>query len=228
MSEQKVRLTDPFPQSAVGKLPKMTCRDCGDRKTECAKHRKKKCRECGNYLGEHIHIDYVGHAHVTERLLQVDPNWTWEPLATNGDGMPRFDNAGGLWIRLTVNGQTKIGYGDADGRQDSGLAVKIAIGDALRNAAMRFGVALDLWKKETPELVGDVPVRQVERPKEQTEDEKKRELRGQIAAVARSRGRGIEETAADFHQWSRGTSITDASVAVLLEYREHLQNRGGS
>jgi hypothetical protein len=51
-----------------------------------------------------------------------------------------------MWIRLTVCGVTRLGYGAADGKQ-GGDAVKEIIGDALRNAAMRFGAALDLWHK---------------------------------------------------------------------------------
>jgi hypothetical protein len=62
------------------------------------------------------------------------------------DGSPAFDQAGGLWIKLTVCGQTRLGYGHADGKR-GGDAIKEVIGDALRNAAMRFGAALDLWHK---------------------------------------------------------------------------------
>ena len=79
--------------------------------------------------------------------LKVDPEWTWEPVAVEPSGLPMLDSNGGLWIRLTVCGVTRLGYGDADGKR-GGSAVKEAIGDALRNAAMRFGVALDLWSKE--------------------------------------------------------------------------------
>ncbi len=57
-----------------------------------------------------------------------------------------LDRNGGLWIRLTVLGVTRLGYGDAEGKT-GGNAIKEAIGDALRNAAMRFGAALDLWHK---------------------------------------------------------------------------------
>jgi hypothetical protein len=49
---------------------------------------------------------------------------------------------GNLWIRLTICGVTRIGVGD-------GKSLKECIGDAIRNAAMRFGMALDLWAKET-------------------------------------------------------------------------------
>jgi hypothetical protein len=105
-------LRKPFDPKAVGKLPKAG-----------------------------IQLDYVGHANVTDRLLNVDPTWTWEPVAYDERGLPQYDNAGGLWIRLTVGGVTRLGYGD-------GPDPKQRIGDALRNAAMRFGVALDLWSKD--------------------------------------------------------------------------------
>jgi hypothetical protein len=93
-----------------------------------------------------IMLDYVGHAALTDRLLDADPNWNWEPLALTPAGLPAVDEVGGLWIRLTVCGQTRLGYGHA-GTKKGGDAVKELIGDALRNAAMRYGAALDLWHK---------------------------------------------------------------------------------
>lgn len=97
-----------------------------------------------------IQLDYVGHAAVTDRLLSVDPEWHWEPLGLDDRGLPAIDAESNLWIKLTVNGVTRIGVGD-------GLSMKVRIGDALRNAAMRFGVALDLWTKD--ELESHLPVR---------------------------------------------------------------------
>lgn len=96
-------------------------------------------------------LDYLGHAAVTNLLLQHDPCWSWEPVAVDDAGRPLVDrDAGGwprgLWIRLTVHGHTRLGYGTcAPNKPD---AVKELIGDALRNAAMRFGVGLSLWAKE--------------------------------------------------------------------------------
>ena len=62
------------------------------------------------------------------------------------DGLPVLDGFGGMWIKLTVCGVTRLGYGHA-GEKQGGDAIKEVIGDALRNAAMRFGAALDLWHK---------------------------------------------------------------------------------
>lgn len=118
MTAQKAaELRKPFPRNVIGTLPK------GGQQ-----------------------LSYVGHAATTDRLLAVDPTWTWEPVAFDEHGLPAFTAGKGLWIRLTVCGVTRYGYGD-------GQSVKECIGDAIRNAAMRFGVALDLWTREELEQV---------------------------------------------------------------------------
>ncbi len=113
--EQQAQLRAPFPPEQIHTIPRKGAR-----------------------------LDYVGHADVTDRLLAVDPSWTWEPVSpVERETLPPSN---GLWIKLTVCGVTRIGYGDADGKT-GGDAIKEMIGDAIRNAAMRFGVALDLWSK---------------------------------------------------------------------------------
>lgn len=112
-----LKLREPFPPNQISYLPK------GGAK-----------------------LAYVGHAALTDRLLDADPEWVWEPLAINTNGLPVMDELGGMWIRLTVCGVTRLGYGHA-GSKTGGDAIKEVIGDALRNAAMRFGAALDLWHK---------------------------------------------------------------------------------
>lgn len=138
-------LREPFPAHQISKLPKITCQDCS--RKSCQKHEKKRCQHCGAWISTaHVDLDYVGHAALTDRLLDADPAWTWEPLAFDDKGLPAYDQVGGLWIRLTVCGTARLGYGDAQGKSGPN-AVKECIGDALRNAAMRFGAALDLWHK---------------------------------------------------------------------------------
>ena len=117
MTDALKKMREPFPQNQISYLPK------------------------GG-----VKLAYVGHAALTDRLLDVDPSWTWEPLALDDRGLPALDEVGGLWIKLTVCGVTRLGYGDA-GQKKGGDAMKERIGDALRNAAMRFGAALDLWHK---------------------------------------------------------------------------------
>lgn len=135
-------LRRPFEPHQISKLPKPTAK-----REDMDKLPKANCTVCGGYhaTSRIIHLDYVGHAALTDRLLDADPMWTWEPVAFR-DGLPALDANGGLWIKLTVGGVTRLGYGSADGKK-GGDAVKELIGDALRNAAMRFGAALDLWHK---------------------------------------------------------------------------------
>lgn len=219
------KLRASFPIEAVGKLPKVTCPTCSDPKQDCKEHKRAKCRTCKAYVStQHIHVDFVGHAHVTERLLDVDLDWDWEPLAFNSNGLPALDDIGGLWIRLTIGGKTRLGYGHTPKR--GGDAMKELIGDAIRNAGMRFGIALDFWKKDAPEAGEGVPARQVERPP-QTPDDRAKELRGQIAAIGKARGKDVATIGGEFAAWSRGEQdIRSASVAVLVEYKDHLE-RGG-
>lgn len=135
----------PFETHQISKLPKPT-----KAQTEEVRNDYKKgirCDICGTWHHPKVvHLDYVGHAALTDRLLDVDPGWSWEPLAADEKGLPALDKDGGLWIKLTVCGVTRLGYGDAQGKT-GGDAMKERIGDALRNAAMRFGAALELWHK---------------------------------------------------------------------------------
>jgi len=142
------RLRAPFPAEQIGKLPKSTCKECKPY-TACSRHTLVRgCRECGGtHPSSTIHLDFVGHADLTARLLEVDPAWTWEPFTSEQVlALPPVLRDAGLWINLTVCGVTRPGFGDAGGKS-GGNAVKEAIGDALRNAGMRFGIALDLWAK---------------------------------------------------------------------------------
>lgn len=142
-AEAAKKLRAPFKPEQIGKLPKPTKRE----------NPKGKCPECGGWHGlPAVHLDYVGHAAVTDRLLEVDPEWTWAPMAHGPQGEPLMAN-GGLWINLTVCGVTRPGFGD----DTSGKGTKEVIGDAIRNAAMRFGVALDLWSKEDLTGQGTAP-----------------------------------------------------------------------
>ena len=120
--KQLALLRSPFPDDQIGELPR------------------------GGLM-----LKFVGHAAATSRLLDVDPEWTWEPMATDEHGLPMLDRDNLLWIRLTVCGVTRVGCGDA-GNKKGGDAMKERIGDAIRSASMRFGLALDLWHK------GDMPL----------------------------------------------------------------------
>lgn len=138
-------LREPFEAHQISKLPKPTKKQAEDVRADYKKG--IRCTLCGQWHHKDVvHLDYVGHAALTDRLLECDLNWNWQPTAKDEFGRPLLDGNGGMWIELTVCGQTRLGYGDAPNKR-GGDAVKEVIGDALRNAAMRFGAALDLWHK---------------------------------------------------------------------------------
>jgi hypothetical protein len=151
------RLREPFPTSEVRYRPQPWCKKCSQTQgwpKVCQNHNEIRCQRCNNQkiTEAHICLKYIGHAEATNRLLNVDPFWDWLPLALDGSGLPQYDGNRGLWIRMTVCGMTRIGYGDATGK-DGANAVKEIIGDAIRNAGMRFGMALDLWTSSDLEIL---------------------------------------------------------------------------
>jgi hypothetical protein len=97
-------------------------------------------------------LDYLGHADTTRLIAEIDPMWEWWPwpefaaswgedvVARDDNGYPRR-----LYIKLTILGVTRPGIGTVEkGKSDP---EKELIGDAIRNAAMRFGIGADLWSK---------------------------------------------------------------------------------
>ena len=156
------KLRELFPDHQVGKLAKGT-----GAQSKCPASEKRNCSVCGGWHHpKMIHLDYVGHAALTDRLLDADPLWTWEPLAFTQEGLPCFDASGGLWIRLTVCGHSRIGYGHAPASEykEIGSREKEVIGDALRNSAMRFGAALELWHKGELHLQEEDAIQSEQKP----------------------------------------------------------------
>lgn len=82
------KLLVPFDGLQVGIRPQLWCTSCAKSENKACgqtiydvKHEKKKCKVCGqNVSAAHLHLYYIGHAHLTRRLIQVDPGWRWEPM----------------------------------------------------------------------------------------------------------------------------------------------------
>lgn len=230
-SDAFTELRKPFARGKIGKLPKVWCGACRNatkqakRADSCGQHGHHvvTCEACkARITSAHMHVDYVGHAHVTERLLEVDPQWTWEPVALAPDGTPLLDGNGGMWIRLTVAGVARLGYGHADGKS-GGDAVKETIGDAIRNAALRFGVAIDLWMKERATGAGEA---MPDEPDAKVGDDGLVTLRRRIANAGAVRGYpALSLIEDDFREWSRGKEITDADAAELAEYLTYMERK---
>jgi len=105
----------------------------------------KRRKNADGSWGQPVYLDYVGHADITKILIEVDPLWNWEPVAWE-HGRPAITERDGiatLWVRLTLLGKTMLGCGSVSASKED--LDKELIGDALRNAAMRFGIALALW-----------------------------------------------------------------------------------
>lgn len=103
-------------------------------------------------------LDFVGHADVTKMLIEICPDWTWEPVAFDNDGLPAYRVENGMahmagW--MTIHGVRRLGIGSVQASKPDLL--KELVSDFIRNAAMRFGVCLALWTKqewETEEVAG--------------------------------------------------------------------------
>ena len=123
-------------------------------------------------------LSFVGHADITKMLIEVDSEWTWEPVAFDVNGLPAYRVENGMahmagW--LTVQGVRRLGIGSVMHNKPDLL--KELVSDFIRNSAMRFGICLSLWTKQewddhspvvaTPapkavkaEPVGDAPLSQ--------------------------------------------------------------------
>jgi hypothetical protein len=112
-----------------------------------------------------VRLDYVGHAEITKILIEIDPEWSWEPVAwengrpatqtqlgkiTKRDGTILEFPTVSMWGYLTLLGVTRIAVGSVEAHKAD--LDKELVSDFLRNAAMRFGIALALWTKGESKL----------------------------------------------------------------------------
>lgn len=203
------KLREPFPPNQINVKPQPYSKDA----------RKGDCKECGSFHGlPALHLDYVGHAAVTARLLDVDPYWLWEPMGVDQFGLPMLDKNGGLWIRLTVLGVTRIGYGDAQGKA-GGNAIKEAIGDAIRNAGIRFGIALDLWHKGDLYDVSDEPTPEGEPTPKELADNARSELLKLLTDNNLSTEDAVSRFAADGYGNLGQSTNVEALRGLIAHYR---------
>ena len=110
-------------------------------------------------------LDFVGHADVTKMLIEIDPEWTWEPVAFDADGLPAYRVENGMahmagW--MTIHGVRRLGIGSVQASKPDLL--KELASDYLRNASMRFGICLSLWTKQEWDDVAHTPSTPVARP----------------------------------------------------------------
>jgi hypothetical protein len=102
----------------------------------------KKKRGQGNRM-----MDYISHGLITERLNDVDPEWSWRPIQTYtyADASGRI-HCEGVEVELTIGGVSRVEAGGPQRQDGFANEIKNAYSDALKRAAMRFGVALHMWE----------------------------------------------------------------------------------
>jgi hypothetical protein len=105
-----------------------------------------------------VTLDYVSHADITRILLEVDSHWTIEPVALDEAGLPARTKVGnmvqaGFW--MTLLGHRRYCVGSVEDRKAD--QAKELVSDAIRNGAMRYGVALSLWTKNEWEDLTHTP-----------------------------------------------------------------------
>ncbi|MEJ7700858.1 MAG: Rad52/Rad22 family DNA repair protein [Pyrinomonadaceae bacterium] len=112
-----------------------------------------KTREGWRDRNGNVHlVDYVEWHTVADILDENAPNWmhTVKDIRQIGDIFT-------VTVAITIDGVTREGIGT--GTADSEMGIKKAEHDALKRAAVKFGIARDLYKKEsdTIEREGAIP-----------------------------------------------------------------------
>ncbi len=92
-------------------------------------------------------MNYISHGLVTERLNDVDPDWSTKVLEEH----TYLDDSGvihcaGVTLALTIGGVTRVESGGPQRQDGFANEIKNAYSDALKRASMRFGVALRMWE----------------------------------------------------------------------------------
>lgn len=98
--------------------------------------------------GNAHYVDYVEWHTVADILDQHAPNWSHT--------VKDIRQIGGIFtvtVAITIDGVTREGIGT--GTADSELGIKKAEHDALKRAAVKFGIARDLYKKESDVIERD-------------------------------------------------------------------------
>lgn len=216
------KYAQPDP-STLAKLPKPTKRD----------NPKGKCDVCGGYHGlPAVHLDYMGHADITLALIDVDPCWTWEPVAidpeTGGPVIATQGNRLVMWGWLIVHGVRRLCVGTCE--TSKGDPEKELIGDLLRNGAMRFGIATKLWSKSDSAdpagsgATGGYERRPARRTPQHTQTEPTEHQRAARAVIDRVRALDDDGKAA-LKEWADGRSLAVPALVADEKWLEFVEER---
>ena len=215
-----LKLRAPVAANYISKKPVPTRQQTDDLKANISLG--IRCKECGGWHHKNVqHLDYMGHAAVTDRLLEVDPLWDWDYIAKDANGNPIYEQIGGLWITLTICGVTRKAYGAAEDKKGPN-AIKEIIGDAIRNGAMRFGVGLELWHKGVLHLDAEGEDTQAS-VSEVTAEQKKMPITGERFKVALESIKSGEFTVAKLR---KNFELSTDQETVVANLEKELANAG--
>ena len=167
-------------------------------------------------------VDYVEWHTVADILDRTVPSWMHEVKA-----IKQIGNIVTVIVAITIDGITREGIGT--GFADNEMGIKKAEHDALKRAAVKFGIARDLYKKET-ERVGHKDSDPIQKDHGFPQDPIAKSLSDLVTAKqlgmirARSRELGVD---ADKESLKLMNCKTDElSKAAASSFINHLQNLG--
>ena len=166
-------------------------------------------------------LSFVGHADITKMLIEVDSEWTWEPVAFDVNGLPAYRVENGMahmagW--LTVQGVRRLGIGSVMHNKPDLL--KELVSDFIRNSAMRFGICLSLWTKQewddhAPTVVTPAPKAVKAEPADDNTPLSQEQLEQFIAACEKA-GFTPEAVAANAKvNWGKGAIVLSSHLPLL-------------
>jgi len=170
--------------------------------------------------GNAHYVDYVEWHTVADILDEKAPNWSHSirDIKQIGDIFT-------VTVAITIDGVTREGIGT--GTAESELGIKKAEHDALKRAAVKFGIARDLYKKESdviehdgavpPQTDGGFPANPIARSLSDLVTAKQL---GMIRAIARETGIDADEECNNVMQ----CKTDELSKKAASSYIQHLQD----
>jgi hypothetical protein len=156
-------------------------------------------------------IDYIEWHTVADILDETAPNWghSVKDIRSVGDFVV-------VTVAITIDGITREGIGTGSARSEMGI--KKAEHDALKRAAVKFGIARDLYKREADDaLQTDTEKRKADDPVARSISEliTTKQL-GMIRAIARERGVDADAICKDLLK-CRISELSRKAASVLIE-----------
>ncbi|MEZ5422969.1 MAG: Rad52/Rad22 family DNA repair protein [Pyrinomonadaceae bacterium] len=173
-------------------------------------------------------VEYVEWHTVADILDQKAPNWQHEirDIRSVGDIMT-------VTVAITIDGVTREGIGT--GRATSETGIKKAEHDALKRAAVKFGIARELYKKEFDEIAEAEGGDAAEDPHRVNADPIARTLGDMITAkqlgMIRSIGRNSEiDVDAECREMMHCAveELSKRAASDLIDHLQTISHRGGT